>query len=595
VTVPRFTSGFMADKTKIADETGQVLAALSAAGDVAYVWDVQSDRLRWHGALEALEFDFAAISSAEDFAARIHGDDRPIRAQRLSAHLNQNATFDCEYRLRLDNGHFAWFHDRGAADPGPSQPFQSTQSTQSTQSGQPAKPHRVLGVLRLISGRKAAEQRLEHLANYDELTGHYNKQRLREALDHVLASSSRSGDSGAYLAVGVDKLVNINDAFGYKAADSVIIEIGQRLDRCLRVSDVIGRVGGDRFGIVLADCAEQNTAIAAEKILAAVGQMPIDTVAGPVYATVSIGCATFPEQAKTAYDVMTRAETALAEAKRAGRDCFVTYQITEEQRSRHRFGMALGERVQRALKDNRLVFAYQPVVASDTGATDHYECLLRMIGEDGQMMLAGDFVAAIEQLGFIRLIDRYVLEKAIAEVSDKPEARLAFNISGLTATDRPWLRAISSLLKGKPEVASRLVVEITETAALHDIVESASFVRTLRDLGCRVALDDFGAGFTSLRHLQALSVDTVKIDGSFVRNLASNPENQVFLRHLVGLAKGLNLATVAEWVETPEEAALLRREGVQFLQGYLFGTPSLEKPWLQAPASPRKLLSEAAS
>ncbi len=581
IAVPRFTSGSMTDRADKTDETGQVLAALSAAGDVAYVWDVQSDRLRWHGALEALEFDFAAISSAEDFASRIHGDDRPIRAQRLAAHLNQNATFDCEYRLRLDNGHFAWFHDRGAADPG-----HSSQST---------KPQRVLGVLRLISGRKAAEQRLEHLASYDELTGHYNKQRLREALDHVIASSSRTGDSGAYLAVGIDKLVNINDAFGYKAADSVIIEIGQRLDRCLRVSDVIGRVGGDRFGIVLADCAEQNTAIAAEKILAAVGQMPIDTVAGPVYATVSIGCATFPEQAKTSYDVMTRAETALAEAKRAGRDCFVTYKITEEQRSRHRFGMALGERVQRALKDNRLVFAYQPVVSADTGATEHYECLLRMIGEDGQMVLAGDFVAAIEQLGFIRLIDRYVLEKAIEEVSERPEARLAFNISGLTATDRPWLRAISSLLKGKPEVASRLVVEITETAALHDIVESANFVRTLRDLGCRVALDDFGAGFTSLRHLQALSVDTVKIDGSFVRNLASNPENQVFLRHLVGLARGLNLATVAEWVETPEEAALLRREGVQFLQGYLFGAPALEKPWLQAPPSQRKLLSEAAS
>ncbi len=579
----------MADKTEIADETGQVLAALSAADDVAYVWDVASDSLIWHGALESLEFDFASISAGDDFTSRIHGDDRPLRAQRLAAHLNQNATFDCEYRLRLDNGHFAWFHDRGAADPVP-----SAQSIQSAQSGKPG-PRRVLGVLRLISGRKAAEQRLEHLANYDELTGHYNKQRLREALDHVIASSSRTGDSGAYLAVGIDKLSNINDAFGYKAADSVIIEIGQRLDRCLRVSDVIGRVGGDRFGIVLADCAEQNTAIAAEKILGAVGQMPIDTVAGPVYATVSIGCATFPEQAKTSYDVMTRAETALAEAKRAGRDCFVTYRITEEQRSRHRFGMALGERVQRALKDNRLVFAYQPVVAGDTGAIDHYECLLRMIGEDGQMMLAGDFVAAIEQLGFIRLIDRYVLEKAIADVSDRPEARLAFNISGLTATDRPWLRAISSLLKGKPEVASRLVVEITETAALHDIVESANFVRTLRDLGCRVALDDFGAGFTSLRHLQALSVDTVKIDGSFVRNLASNPENQVFLRHLVGLAKGLNLATVAEWVETPEEAALLRREGVQFLQGYLFGAPSLEKPWVKAPPSPRKLLSEAAS
>ena len=241
--------------------------------------------------------------------------------------------------------------------------------------------------------------------------------------------------------------------------------------------------------------------------------------------------------------------------------------------------MCIRDRVQRALKDGRMVFAYQPVVSAQTGATDYHECLIRMIGEDGQIVLAGDFVTAIEQLGFIRLIDRFVLERAVAEVGEHTGFNLGFNISGLTATDRTWLRAISAILKGKPEIASRLVVEITETAALHDIEESARFVRTLRDLGCRVALDDFGAGFTSLRHLQMLAVDTVKIDGSFVQNLAHNPENQVFLRHLVGLAKGLNLAVVAEWVETTEEAAILEREGVGFFQGYLFGAPTLEKPW----------------
>jgi EAL domain-containing protein (putative c-di-GMP-specific phosphodiesterase class I) len=242
--------------------------------------------------------------------------------------------------------------------------------------------------------------------------------------------------------------------------------------------------------------------------------------------------------------------------------------------------MALGERVQRALKDHRLTFAYQPVVDSATGVVNYYECLLRMIGEDGNIVPASQFVPVIEQLGFIRLIDRYVVEKAVEEVSAFPGYRLGFNISGLTATDRSWLRAVTSLLKDKPSVAQDLVVEITETAALYDLDESARFVSTLRDLGCRVALDDFGAGFTSLRHLQALAVDTVKIDGSFVRNLADNHDNQIFLRHLVGLANGFNLLTVAECVETPEEAAILRREGVGFLQGYYFGRPTLEKPWL---------------
>jgi diguanylate cyclase (GGDEF)-like protein len=436
------------------------------------------------------------------------------------------------------------------------------------------------------------EQRLEHLANYDELTGHFNRKRLREALDHMLAHSVRTTLPGAYLAIGIDKLSGVNDVYGYETADQVIIEVGRRLDRCLRVSDVIGRMGGDRFGIVLAHCPEQNIQVVAEKILITVSQMPIDTQAGPVYTTVSVGAAGYPEQAKTSYEVMTRAESALAEAKRAGRDCYVPFRLSAEQRQRHRGGMALGERVQRALRAGRLAFAYQPVIDHTTGAVDYYECLLRMVEEDGRVVAAGEFVAAIEQLGFIRLIDRYVLEKAIEEVSAHPGICLGFNISGLTATDRAWLRGAAGLLQGRPEIASRLVVEITETAALHDIEESAGFVATLRDLGCRIALDDFGAGFTSLRHLQALAVDTVKIDGSFVRNLPQNPGNQVFLRHLVGLAKGLNLLTVAECVETEEEAALLRHEGVNFLQGYYYGVPSLEKPWIVA-AQPRRLIATA--
>jgi diguanylate cyclase (GGDEF)-like protein len=548
-------------------KTEALEAALAAAGDVAYDWDLASDAIAWQGPVAAMVGGdtAAAMATGRALAGRLNPEDLLLRQQRLNAHWTRRSGFDCEYRVRVENGGFAWVHDRGAAI------FDST-----------SRPVRMRGVWRLITARKAQELRLEHAANYDELTGHFNKRRLREALDHIIASSLRSGSAGAYLAVGIDKLTAVNDALGYEAADAVIVAVGQRLDRCLRVSDIVGRVGGDRFGIVLANFAEEHVAIAAEKILSQVSHVPIMTAAGPVYVTVSIGGAAFPEQAKTSYEVMTRAETALAEAKRAGRNCFFPYRLSEDQRRHHRLGMAVGERVQRALREDRLVFAYQPVVAADTGVVDYYECLLRMMGEDGSVISAGEFVPVIEQLGFIRVIDRHVLEKAVAEVAAHPGIRLGFNISGLTATDYAWLRAITSILKGKSEVASRLVIEITETAALHDIEESARFVTALRDLGCRIALDDFGAGFTSLRHLQALAVDTVKIDGSFVRNLGQNHENQIFLRHLVGLATGLGLETVAECVETSHEAAILRREGVGYLQGYYFGKPSIEHPWLAA-------------
>jgi EAL domain-containing protein (putative c-di-GMP-specific phosphodiesterase class I) len=199
---------------------------------------------------------------------------------------------------------------------------------------------------------------------------------------------------------------------------------------------------------------------------------------------------------------------------------------------------------------------------------------------DGRIISAGEFVPVIEQLGFIRLIDHYVLEKTLAELALHPGVKLGFNISGLTAADRPWLRALISQVRNRADIASRIIVEITETAALYDIEESARFVSALRHAGCHVALDDFGAGHTSLRHLQSLPVDTVKIDGSFIRNLAGNPENQVFLRHLLGLAKGFGFLTVAECVATAEDAAILQKEGVGFLQGYYFGRPSFDRPWL---------------
>jgi diguanylate cyclase (GGDEF)-like protein len=551
------------------DEPQRLQAALTAAGDVAYEWDLVSDAITWHGTVGAMLgiADASIIATGRALAGRLNPDDLLLRQQRLNAHWTRDMAFDCEYRVRTENGAFAWVHDRGTAV------FDGE--------GRPVRMH---GVWRLITTRKAHELKLEQAANYDELTGHFNKKRLREALDHIVSSSLRSGSAGAYLAIGIDKLAAINKTVGPEAADAAIVAIGQRLDRSLRVSDVIGRVGGDRFGIVLANCPEEHVSIAADKILAAVSQVPVMTAQGPVYITVSIGSATFPEQAKTSYEVMTRAETALAEAKRAGRDCFVAYRLSEDQRHEHRLGMALGERVQRALRESRLVFAYQPVVDADTNAVDYYECLLRMIDENGNTVVAGDFMPIIEQLGFIRHIDRYVLEKAVAEVAEHPGIRLGFNISGLTATDYAWLRAVTAILRGKPEIASRLVIEITETAALHDIEESARFVGALRDLGCRIALDDFGAGFTSLRHLQTLAVDTVKIDGSFIRDLGQNYDNQVFLRHLVGLAHGLGLATVAECVETGREAAILRREGVGYLQGYFIGKPALERPWVKRSA-----------
>jgi diguanylate cyclase (GGDEF)-like protein len=424
--------------------------------------------------------------------------------------------------------------------------------------------------------------RLDDLVNYDELTGHFNRTRLREAVDRAIAADQRRPIAAAFMAIGVDHMSAINERFGRAAADTVLVEIGSRLDDCLRVSDLIGRLGSDRYGIVLPYCRDEDVPVAADKILRAIRSVPIATEGGSVSVTVSIGVASFCNRGSTSHEVMTRAEAALADAKHAGRDCHVHFRPGADQREHERRSAAIAEEVQAALHQNRIVLAFQPVVSAVSGEVEYHECLLRLRDGRGAALPVGEFIQEAERFGFIRLIDRHVLGLVVGAAASNPRARLGFNISALTTADRPWLRSLTSRLRARPGLARRLVIEITETAALYDIEDSARFVAALRRAGCRVALDDFGAGHTSLQHLQSLPVDMVKIDRSFIRDIDRNRENQVFVRHLLGLAQGFGFNTIAEGVENADEAAILRNAGVGYFQGHHFGAATLEPPWVTA-------------
>ena len=557
----------MHDATHIistAEELARLRAALSAAGDVAYDWDLTTDTIHWsgdvckalglaHGEQPISGGAFTALVAQEDLAAHSNF------VTRLQA---GEAQFECEYRLQLPQRGESWVHDRASAEFDPA-----------------GKPTRQVGILRFMDSDLSRAGRREHLANFDPLTGHFNRARLREALDHSLNFSKRYEVQGAYLLVGADKLTMVNQALGHEAADAVLLAIGDRLDRCLRASDVIGRVGGDRFGAVLSNVPEADVEAATDKILDAIRSAPIDTPEGPVYATVSIGAVPFPGAINTAQDVMMRADAALQKAKQQGRDCASTYMFSPEQKDHHKSCIVIAEQVQRALREKRLRFAYQPIVDSVTRETKLHECLLRIVQPDGQVVVAGQFMPVVENLGMIRSVDRTVLERAV-------DARMAINVSGLTTTDRSWMRSAVAMLRGRPDIAERMVIEITETAGLEDLEACCRFVSTLRDLGCEIALDDFGAGYTSFRHLKQLAVNKVKIDGSFVRKIGENPENLVFIRTLIDLARTFGLETVAECVETEEEADLLLNEGVHYMQGYAFGKPDLTVPWKAIDSQP---------
>ena len=554
-----------ANGTRVNDDCPRAMTpletALRASGDIVYEWDLASDRIVFTGDTTSL-FDSGKAkvpATGEDLQTRINPEDVPRRRRALSDHFAGTCAYDCEFRLRTRQGEFQWLHDRGAVEFSPA-----------------GTPSRMAGVIRLVTLRKQQEERLEYLANFDDLTGHFNKVRLREALEHALAQSQRFGQTGVYMVIGVDHLDRINTGYGYETGNAVLLELGRRLDNHLRAADVIGRPGGDFFGAILSACSEDAALAAAERVLQSMRDNPITVGGDNVHVTVSIGAVAFPNESKTAVDAMTKAESAMQQAKTAGRDCLRFFALSEEQRQGYRASMDIGEEVQLALKEDRIVLAHQPVVDAASHETRYYECLVRMVGRDGSLVPAAQFVPAIEELGLMRSIDNRVRDLAILELERHPDLSLAINISGLTATERSWFRGLVARLKDRSNIATRLLVEITETAALRDIDETSRFVSSLRALGCKVALDDFGSGFTTFHHLKALTVDVVKIDGSFIRNISTDTENQIFIHNLLALARALGVSTVAECVETRAGADYLTGIGIDLLQGYYFGRPEVD-------------------
>ena len=557
--------------------TPLVEQALKASGIAVYHWDIGSDGLSWRGATDAVlgvagAQDLLAldVSSGRGYARYVDPDaglsryDAVMTSRRVDR--GEGVGFRCEYALSMpDHDTGVWVEDTGVWF-----------------AGEDGRPARVIGSARNITERKHRERKLVHLASFDELTGNVNRSRLRTLLSRAIAYCERYDRASAFMMAGIDNLAMINDAYGFDVADQVIVAVSRRLKQQLRQSDVLGRAAGNKFGIILANCAEDEMALTAERLMRAVRDTVIETGSGPVSASVSIGCVALPRCARNATEALARAQETLDAAKSARRGTCTIYQLSEQRESKRQRNIQLADQVVAALGEDRLRLAYQPIVSAQTGAVELHECLLRMVRRDGEVVPAGEFIAVAEKLGLVRLIDHRVLELAVQTLIDHKQVHLAINVSGMTAVDRTWIDSVKGIMRAHADIAPRLIVEITETVALHELEESARFVQALRDLGCRVAIDDFGAGYTSFRNLKALDVDMVKIDGSFVRDLVHSRDDQLFVQTLVQLAQNFDLPVVAEWVSNEDEVALLRAYGVNYLQGFYLGAPVLEPPWAVA-------------
>jgi diguanylate cyclase (GGDEF)-like protein len=379
--------------------------------------------------------------------------------------------------------------------------------------------------------------------------------------------------------VAVNNLDVMNEAYGFEVADEVIVALGQRLRQVMRMGDGIARYSGSKFGIILNNCRAEELNAALERFMRAVRDSVIETKLGPVWALLSIGAVSLPALGDDAATAIAHAEEAMSEAFRLPGDGYVIYTSSEERKARRLLNARCATEIVVCLREGLFKLAFQPVFNAASGEIIMHEALLRMADTTGAMITAGHLVPIAERLGLIRLIDRAVLQLALQTLQSYADARLSVNISATTVTDPRWNAQLLEMIAAVPEPASRLVVEITETAALDNLATSHDFVEALRKLGCGVALDDFGAGYTSYRNLKELQLTHIKLDGSFCCKLAEGGENRTFVESMVELAHAFGIKVIAEWVDTEEDAKILTSLGVDYLQGNMLGEASIIAPW----------------
>jgi diguanylate cyclase (GGDEF)-like protein len=543
---------------------------LSSIGEVTYEWRLDTDELLWgDNAAAVLGVALDNIASGRSFAQRVDALDGQSRHDAVNAvaqgDTGGGVAYQVQYAFRRDDAaQSIWLEDTGRWFAAPD-----------------GKPLWAQGVLRAIDERHARESELLKLAKFDPLTGEMNRLHFTEVLDATLAEAIRSRTSCGFLLIAIDHLANLNEAYGFDIAEEVIAQVAKRIRARLRGKDYLGRFSGNKFGIILTSCTPDELATAAERLLAGVRDETIQTAAGPVAVTVTIGGITAPRHARTVPEILARAQDALHAARQKRHGSFAAYRPNVERDALRRDSVRASDEIVAALNERRIALAFEPVVETKTRKAAFYECLIRVHRPDGRLAHANEIIPVAERVGLMRMLDYRVLELVMGELAAAPDLVVSVNVSPSSTVDPDWWAGLGAMLRANGSAAERLIIEITETAAIHDIDDARGFVTRVKDLGCRIAIDDFGAGNTSFRNLRKLGVDIVKIDGAFVQNLMKSSDDRAFVHTLVDLSRRLGLKTVAEWVQNEEAAQLLSDWGCDCLQGALIGLATDARPWVK--------------
>lgn len=543
-------------------------SALAKSGQIALLQSLDENRIELmgdiHGILGGYDPNSAESVHAHDFLEKINPQDLVPRlvtihdALRLASG-DQSVPYAAEFRISRRDGSQIRVQEKGVA-------FRDVNSglRYSKSFLQP------MTAAQVASGDDFSSVSSFHIPEAQARAG---------LLSEIERIQGYKTEKGILLICGIDRLRLVNQAYGEAVGDEVVVRAGMRLSEIAAPKGRVLRLSGDVFTIIYADETAEKIDEHAARIIEQFSRAPIVVGAKPIHVALSVGGAPIQKSIRPGL-LLLQAESSLRHAKAKGRGSFVTTapgHITDVSKAQNLLDM--GDAFLKGFKDNRLHLAFQQIIDYRTGNASFHECLVRLQDEKGSIIPAGAFMGAVEDLGLTRLVDQFCVTRAIQELTMFPELILSVNVSRHTLEDETWLSGLKSMLRDHTDVARRLIVEITESEAMADPTFSTRAIGMIRDLGCKVALDDFGAGQTAFAQLKDWHLDMVKIDQGFVRS-GDRSDHKLFIKTLSQLADGLQLDTVGEGAETMDIADALAENGIWNIQGYVYGRPSLDRIWL---------------
>ncbi len=507
-------------------------------------------------------------ADANLWASVMHPDDRDgaIEAYKTGAAGSQPFTF--EYRLIARDGRTVWFSDSAIVI-----------------NDENGRPLYIQGVMLDITDRKAAEEEISFLAFHDKLTGLANRAMFDEMLDLALARARRTERGAAVISLDLDNFKLIDDSFGHESANTLLVELAERLREATRDTDLVARAGGDEFLVLLSDIdpappvpgGADGASVASEAVAARVQQAlaaPFESHGTELYITATMGVAAFPLDGDSSATLVKNADAAMLRAKRNGPGGFLMHATAEADALTK---LSLSTRLRKAVQDRSWMLHYQPLIDLDSAKMVGVEALIRWPDATGGLVPPNDFIPLAEEMGLIDAIGDWVVEEICRQDAlwrdGGLEMDIAFNLSPRQLWHPDLVNKIMQpLLDGGVDPA-KITVEITESTAMHDPDRTLVVLNEMHDRGLHLAIDDFGTGYSSLSRLRHMPVDVLKIDRSFVRNVDGDRDAASMVSAMIALASNLGMTALAEGIETVGEWNFLRDRGCELGQGFHFARP----------------------